>query len=146
MVYRFYCIALFHSQTQRHMIKSNIGTTAILYVMRGSRKFCQKDSNFDSVFFCWLEDQNTTMRRFGWRNTECWLWGIVIFQGIWSSIAKKSYIFVIFQAVGVGSRHPAPSGSTHVCAYGKQSIHVETERLIRIIIIHRVWEWNNAMQ
>ena len=111
-------------------IQSNIGTTAILYVMRGPRKFCQKGSNFDSVF-CWLEDQNTTMRRFRWRNIECWLWGIVLFQGIRTSIATKSYIFVIFQGGGVGPDTLSPSGSTHVCEsrceYGKQSKRVERE-------------------
>ena len=38
----------------------------------------------------------------------------VIFYGIWTSIAKKPYIFVIFQSVG-GVRTPCPpSGSAHV--------------------------------
>ena len=30
-------------------------------------------------------------------NIECWLGSFVIFQGIRTSIAKKPYIFVIFQ-------------------------------------------------
>ena len=30
-------------------------------------------------------------------NFECCLAGFVIFQGIWTSIARKPYIFVIFQ-------------------------------------------------
>ena len=32
-----------------------------------------------------------------WLNIECWLGNFVIFQGIWTSIAKKPYIFVMFQ-------------------------------------------------
>ena len=32
-----------------------------------------------------------------WPNIECWLGSFVIFQGIWPSIAKKPYLFVIFQ-------------------------------------------------
>ena len=34
-----------------------------------------------------------------WPNNECWLGSFVIFQGIQTSIAKKPYIFVIFQGV-----------------------------------------------
>ena len=32
-----------------------------------------------------------------WHYIECWLGSFVIFQGIRTSIAKKPYIFVIFQ-------------------------------------------------
>ena len=39
-----------------------------------------------------------------WPNIECWLGGFVIFQGIWTSIAKKSY-FLQFSG---GSRPPVP--------------------------------------
>ena len=35
-----------------------------------------------------------------WPNVECWLGSFMIFQGIQTSIAKKPYIFVIFQGVG----------------------------------------------
>ena len=43
-----------------------------------------------------------------WRpNIECWFGSFVIFQGIRTSVAKKPYIFVIFQ--GGGSEPPAPS-------------------------------------
>ena len=45
-----------------------------------------------------------------WPNVECWPGSFVIFQGIRTSIANKSYIFVIFQA---GSRTLPPSGSVH---------------------------------
>ena len=50
-----------------------------------------------------------------WPNIECWRQGsFVIFQGTRTSIAKKHYIFVIFQG---GSGPPAPppptSGSAH---------------------------------
>ena len=45
-------------------------------------------------------------------NIKCWLGSFVIFQGFRISIARKPYIFVIFQGGG-GSGPPAPSGSTH---------------------------------
>ena len=35
-----------------------------------------------------------------WPNIECWLGSFMIIQGILTSIAKKPYIFVIFQAGG----------------------------------------------
>ena len=97
--------------------------------MRGSRKFLQMGSNFKNVFF-----PNTA--KFGhhrpasrrhlngvslaerwWPNIECWLGSFVIFQGIRTSIAKKPFIFVIFQGGGGGLDpfvvpHP-PSGSAH---------------------------------
>ena len=38
----------------------------------------------------------------GWPNIECWLG----FQAIWTSIAKKPYIFVIFQGGGVSGPRP----------------------------------------
>ena len=47
---------------------------------------------------------------FRWRavpNIECWLGSFVIFQRIRTNIAKKLYIFVIFQGGG-GSWSPAP--------------------------------------
>ena len=47
-------------------------------------------------------------------NIECWLGSFVIFKGIQASIAKKFYIFVIFQGgggVGVRTPCPLPSGS-----------------------------------
>ena len=37
---------------------------------------------------------------FKWPDIECWLGSFVIFQGIRTTIAKKSYIFVIFKGVG----------------------------------------------
>ena len=45
-----------------------------------------------------------------WPYIECWLEIFVVFKGIRTSIAKKPYIFVIFQ----GSPDPLPpSGSAH---------------------------------
>ena len=41
-----------------------------------------------------------------WPNNECWNGSFVIFQRIRTSIAKKPYIFVIFQ--GRGSEPPPP--------------------------------------
>ena len=40
-----------------------------------------------------------------WPNIECWLGSLVIFQGIQTSIARKPYIFVVFQG---GSGPPVP--------------------------------------
>ena len=38
----------------------------------------------------------------------CWLGSFVIFQGIWTSSAKKPYIFVIFQGGGGSGPHAPP--------------------------------------
>ena len=111
--------------------------------MRGSRKFCQRGSNFDwfmTFFFLNVEgreDPNKTISDhhrpasktpFEWcfagvpMMAQHWmltrLGGFVILRGIWTSTAMKCYSFVIFQGVG-GSRPPAPpspSGSTHAWA------------------------------
>ena len=42
-----------------------------------------------------------------WPNIKCWLGSFVIFQGVRTSIARKPYIFVIFQGGG-GSGPPVP--------------------------------------
>ena len=47
-----------------------------------------------------------------WPNIECWFGSHLIFQGIGTSIARKPYIFVIFQG-GSGPPVPPPLGSTH---------------------------------
>ena len=100
---------------------------ATFVLMRGSRKFCQRESNSDNVFFYFFyegsQDPNSTKRGPSsahrvslagrcWPNIEYWLGIFVIFQEIWTSIAKKHYIFVIFQ--GWGSGPPAsPSWSAN---------------------------------
>ena len=50
-----------------------------------------------------------------WPNVECWLGSFWEFQGIRSSIAKKFYVFVIFQVGGGGGGGGdcPPSGSAH---------------------------------
>ena len=88
--------------------------------MRGSRKFFQRGSNFDYVFDVVFlvdegrEDPNTTksgpslarqrnaisLAGQSWPNIECWLGSFVVLQEIRASIAKKNYIFVIFQGGG----------------------------------------------
>ena len=45
-----------------------------------------------------LNDVSLAGRR--WHKIEFWLCSFVIFQGILTIIAKKPYIFVIFQGVG----------------------------------------------
>ena len=91
-------------------------------IMRGSRKFCQRGSNFDNVvLFCvdeGREDPSTTISyttmTFRWRADDgpTLNAGLVaaIFQGIRTCIARKPYIFVIFQG---GPDPLAPSGSAH---------------------------------
>ena len=85
-----------------------------LICMRGSRKFCQSGYNFDNVFFCM---RGGTIKRplkvchhrpDSVTPFECWLGGFVIFQGIRTCIAKKPFIFVIFQGGGGGSGPPVP--------------------------------------
>ena len=61
----------------------------------------------------------------GWPHIECWLGSFVIFQGIWTSIAKKPFIFVIFQ--GWGGPDPLSSPlwmSTCILICPSQSEHV----------------------
>ena len=89
----------------------------------GYRKFCQRGSNSYNCFFLVdeeLEDPNTTKSRpiiayqrnaislasRWWPYLKCWLGSLVIFKGIRTSIAKKPYIFVIFQ----GGPDPPPPG------------------------------------
>ena len=57
-----------------------------------------------------------------WPNIECWLGSFVVFQGIRTSIAKKPYIFVIFQDPDP-LPPPPPSRFVHVmtCAHSKGS-------------------------
>ena len=58
-----------------------------------------------------------------WPNTKCCLASFVILQGIRTNIAKKPYIFVIFQG-GRGSR---PFGCAHVLKFFWLSIHVGSD-------------------
>ena len=80
-------------------------TFALTSAMRGSRKFCKRGSNSDNAFFDeGREDPNSAKRGPSsrhlngvwlagrrWPNIVCWLGSFVIFQGIWTSIAKNSY-------------------------------------------------------
>ena len=97
--------------------------------MRRSRKFCQKRSNFDNIFFEADDkiDPNTTIRGPSWacqgnaiQMAFCWsanddppldagLVALLFFSGgIGASIAKKPYIFVIFQGVRTPCLPPPP--------------------------------------
>ena len=57
--------------------------------------------------FCWRADDGPAL--------NAGLVAFVIFQGIQTSIAKKPYIFVIFQGLGGGVPTPPipPSGLAH---------------------------------
>ena len=82
--------------------------------MRGSRKFCQRGSNFDHVFFFCLfsvdkgrEDSNTaisgpphhlngvSLTGRWWPNTECWLCSFVVSQGS-KPVLLRNPIFLRF--------------------------------------------------
>ena len=101
-----------------------------VFNMRGSRTFCHRGSKYDFLFykrFSWWGDRGSKCHDkrvvFGppaklacrwWLSRECLLCSLVIFQGIQTSVAKKSYIFVILFKGG-GVRIPCPSsGSAHV--------------------------------
>ena len=95
--------------------------------MRGSRKFCQRGSNFN--FFLFFDegrnDSNTTISGpstarqrnaiqmvFRWRADGGPILNAGFFTGDPTNIAKKLYIYVI------GSGPPVPtSGSTHVYVF-----------------------------
>ena len=111
------------------IIVSHIWHFSYMYIMRRSRKFCQRGSNFHNVYCCcyfswWGEEGSKCHHKRAiicpplkrhlngvslacrcWSNIECWLGSFVIFQGIPASFAKKSNIFVIFYG---GSGHPVP--------------------------------------
>ena len=108
--------------------------------MSGSRKFCQRGSKFDNVFFFFflvvegLEDSNITKNvpssarqrnaiemAFRWRADDGPTLNaslVALCQGIRTSIALKLYIFVIFQGGGGGGGPPVPpSGSALVVSF-----------------------------
>ena len=89
----------------------------------GSRKFCQRGSDFDMFFFFleWRDDPskyhykqviiglqaNAILMAFCWRadngpKLDAELVALWFFKGIRTSIAKKPYIFVIFRGGGGG--------------------------------------------
>ena len=103
-----------------------------------SRKFCKRGSDSD-VFFSWWKEGGSRIpltKKSGplsahqrnaikWRfagvpmmppNIEYWLVSFVIFQGIWTSIAKETLYFGDFQGKG-RSGPPAPSVSAHELAH-----------------------------
>ena len=60
---------------------------------------------------------------------ECWLGSFVVLRGIRTSIAKKPFIFVIFQG---GPDLPVPpSGSAHACPGSELSTDLKTYLLMR---------------
>ena len=114
-------------KSSRPLVDQSMKQISTLYIglMRRSSKFCQRGSIFDNVFFSWWGDRGSKYH-YKWAiigppakrhlngvslagrwlpNIECWLFSFVIFQGIWTSIAKKPYISVIFQR---GSGPPVP--------------------------------------
>ena len=82
-----------------------------IHNMCGSRKIFQRGSKFDYVFF--LVDEGRDDPKTTINGPSCWLGSFVVLQGIQASIARKSYIFVIFQGEGPDLLFPI-SGSVHV--------------------------------
>ena len=79
--------------------------------MRGSRKFVRGGTTLTTFLLVdegRAEDPYNTKSGHHRPTSDCWLGSFVIFQEIQTSIAKKSYIFVIFQGGPV-----SPSGSVH---------------------------------
>ena len=100
--------------------------------MRGPRKFCQRDSNFDNVFLderisgaiigppakrhltddglqiaCrWRTDDSPTLNA----------GSFVIYQGIKTCIARKPFIFVIFEEGGPDPPAPPPPLDQHMAS------------------------------
>ena len=64
-----------------------------------------------------------------WHSIECWLGSCVIFQGVHTIIAKKPYIFVIFQGRGVRTPMSPLPRSPHISA----TVH-KASNLLKIII------------
>ena len=86
--------------------------------MRGSRKFCQRGSNFDNVFFKLdpsptLSGPSSARQRIAIKlcfagmpmNAQHRMLA-AIFQGIRTCIARKPCIFVIFRGGGEGGSGP----------------------------------------
>ena len=85
--------------------------------MRGSRKFCQRGSNLDNVFFSLMGEELSKYHYqraiFGppanrhsngvslayrlWPKIESWLGSFTILRGSGPVLLKKTYIFVIFE-------------------------------------------------
>ena len=90
-----------------------VNTYLVAKAMRGSKKFCQRGSNFDNVFFLFvlfcLVNSNASIS--GPSSTcQFWFGSFVIFQWIRTSIAKKSY----FCNCSIPPPPPT-SGSVHAC-------------------------------
>ena len=118
----------------------------LVFIIRGSRKFFQRESNFDNVFF--LDEgiriplkaghhRPASETPFQWRfadvpmmaHIECWHGSFVIIQGIGTSIAKKPYICVIFQVGGgMSRRRPYSARTTTLHTRRQRRRYVMTER------------------
>ena len=145
--------------------------------MRRSRKFCQRGSNSDRVFLTRRNRIQITLklghhRPAGkrhlngillacpwWLNIECWLGSFVIFKGIRTSIAKRPYIFVIFQGGG-GGPDPLSPLWTHtwdqtfygLIGHNNVCLHTHHVFYIRVIpspppsMMHFIWNRESRAQ
>ena len=119
--------------TLSNLITSDVYEQKEGTVISGSRKFCKRGPNLTTFFFyfilSWWGERGSkyhcqraitgppakrhwngvSMACRWWLNIECWLCSFVIFQGIWTNIVKKPYIFVIFRGC---PDPPAPTPMT----------------------------------
>ena len=145
LVWARYSIIMQKSNIHRNVCKKSI------HNMRGSRQFWQWGSDFDNVFCCcffsWGGEEGSkyhykrdiigppAKRHLNgvshacrcWPNIECWLGSFRIFQGIRTCIAKKPYIFVIFQGKGVRTPFPPLDPHMHKSLYHQSHILVSSE-------------------
>ena len=132
------------------------------FPMRGSRKFFSDGGpTLTTYFFCWWWERwfkyqykraiigpaakrhlnGVSLAGHWWPNIESLLGSCVILQGIRTSMAKKPYIFVIFQGrSGPPVPPPPPSGSAHV-SYNvppTSILHLDSDQPVRMCSCKRI--------
>ena len=99
----------------KNLPKPNTCIIYRLYTCADPENFVRGVPTLTTFFFCLVDE--------GWekyhskraingppaKRIECWLGSLMIFQVIWTRIAKKPYIFVIFQGGGGGGPDPCPA-------------------------------------
>ena len=83
------------------------GSTNTGVLRGGGSKYHYKRAIINPPALGHLNDVSLACRL--WPNIECWLGRLVIVQGVRTSIAKKYYMFVVFQGGGGGSDPLIPS-------------------------------------
>ena len=118
--YIFHQLLLLHALIQK-VLSEGSNSDKIFWEERGSK-------NHQKQAIIWPASKTPLKWHFTFRpimaHIECWLGSFAIFQGMRTSIAKKPYIFLIFQRGGGGGGGGGsdllsfPSGSAHVLWIG----------------------------